>query len=40
MVSHTLGEPLKTMGASVKLAVGMSQRKTNASAPDKTVPIA
>lgn len=39
MVSHTLGEPLKTMGASVKLAVGMSQRKTNASVPDKTAPI-
>lgn len=28
MVSHTLGEPLKTMGASVKLAVGMSRKKT------------
>ncbi len=32
MVSHTLGEPLKTMGASLKLAVGMSQKKTNAAA--------
>lgn len=30
MVSHTLGEPVKTMGASLKLAVGMSQKKTNA----------
>jgi MoaA/NifB/PqqE/SkfB family radical SAM enzyme len=30
MVSHTLGEPIKTMGASVKLAVGMSRKKTNA----------
>lgn len=27
MVSHTLGEPLKTFGASVKLAVGMSAPK-------------
>jgi MoaA/NifB/PqqE/SkfB family radical SAM enzyme len=27
MVSHTLGEPLKTFGASVKLAVGMSVAK-------------
>ena len=33
MVSHTLGEPLKTFGASVKLAVGMS-------APKKKVPAA
>jgi MoaA/NifB/PqqE/SkfB family radical SAM enzyme len=32
MVSHTLGEPLTTMGASLKLAVGMSQKKTNAGA--------
>ena len=40
MVSHTLGEPIKTMGASVKLAVGMSQKKTNAAAPArKPVPI-
>jgi hypothetical protein len=28
MVSHTLGEPLKTFGASVKLAVGMSNPKS------------
>jgi MoaA/NifB/PqqE/SkfB family radical SAM enzyme len=27
MVSHTLGEPLKTFGASVKLAIGMSSPK-------------
>lgn len=27
MVSHTLGEPIKTMGASIKLAVGMSSPK-------------
>ena len=33
MISHTLGEPIKTMGASVKLAVGMSQKKTNACVP-------
>jgi MoaA/NifB/PqqE/SkfB family radical SAM enzyme len=36
MVSHTLGEPLKTMGASVKLAVGMSQKKTNAVVADSS----
>jgi len=30
MVSHTLGEPLKTFGASVKLAIGMSKPKTKA----------
>lgn len=30
MVSHTLGEPLKTFGASVKLAIGMSRPKTKA----------
>jgi hypothetical protein len=35
MVSHTLGEPLKTFGASIKLALGMSQPK-KACAPDKT----
>jgi MoaA/NifB/PqqE/SkfB family radical SAM enzyme len=29
MVSHTLGEPLKTFGASVRLAVGMSAPKKN-----------
>jgi MoaA/NifB/PqqE/SkfB family radical SAM enzyme len=28
MVSHTLGEPLKTLGASLSLAVGMSRKKT------------
>ena len=33
MVSHTLGEPLKHAGASIKLALGMSQKKTNAQAP-------
>ncbi|MFI5347607.1 MAG: radical SAM protein [Elusimicrobiota bacterium] len=33
MVSHTLGEPLKTFGASVKLAVGMSS-------PKKKTPVA
>ena len=33
MVSHTLGEPLKTFGASVKLAVGMSTPKKSAAAP-------
>lgn len=27
MVSHTLGEPLKTFGASVKLAVGMREKR-------------
>jgi MoaA/NifB/PqqE/SkfB family radical SAM enzyme len=32
MVSHTLGEPLKTFGASVKLAVGMSAPKKKAAA--------
>ena len=36
MVSHTLGEPLKTFGASVKLAIGMSKPKAKACAPDKT----
>lgn len=35
MVSHTLGEPLKTFGASVKLALGMSQPKPRACAPEK-----
>ena len=25
MISHTLGEPLKTFGASLKLALGMSK---------------
>ncbi len=41
MVSHTLGEPLQTMGASVKLAVGMRQKKTNVrAAPAKAVPFA
>ena len=30
MISHTLGEPFKTAGASIKLAVGMSQKRTNA----------
>ncbi|MBI3553434.1 MAG: radical SAM protein [Elusimicrobia bacterium] len=39
MVSHTLGEPLKTMGASLKLAVGMSQKKTNA-ASSEPFPVA
>ena len=32
MVSHTLGEPLKTFGASVKLAVGMSGKSSPAAA--------
>jgi MoaA/NifB/PqqE/SkfB family radical SAM enzyme len=36
MVSHTLGEPLKTFGASVKLAIGMSKPKAKACAPGKT----
>ena len=36
MVSHTLGEPLKTFGASVKLAIGMSKPKAKACAPDKS----
>ena len=30
MVSHTLGEPFKTMKASLSLALGMRQKKTNA----------
>ena len=38
MVSHTLGEPLKTFGASVKLAIGMSQPKAKACAPEPAVP--
>jgi MoaA/NifB/PqqE/SkfB family radical SAM enzyme len=40
MVSHTLGEPLKTMGASVKLAVGMSRKQTNAPARQAAAPAA
>ncbi len=36
MVSHTLGEPLKTFGASVKLAIGMSKPKAKACSADKT----
>jgi MoaA/NifB/PqqE/SkfB family radical SAM enzyme len=38
MVSHTLGEPLKTFGASVKLAVGMSKPKAKACSPDQKTP--
>ncbi len=38
MVSHTLGEPLKTFGASIKLAVGMSRPKAKACAPDQKTP--
>jgi len=37
MVSHTLGEPFKTMGASVKLALGMSRSR---SAPKEGPPAA
>ncbi len=40
MISHTLGEPFKTMGASVKLAVGMSRKKTNAEVPPGKTPVA
>ena len=37
MVSHTLGEPLKTFGASVKLALGM---KAATSKPKAQVAVA
>ena len=38
MVSHTLGEPLKTMGASLSLAIGMSsQKKAAAPAPEPSL---
>ncbi|MBI5201097.1 MAG: radical SAM protein [Elusimicrobia bacterium] len=41
MVSHTLGEPLKTFGASVKLALGMSkQTKQSKEKADRREPVA
>ena len=40
MVSHTSGEPLKTFGASVKLAIGMSKPKAKACSPDKSAAAA
>jgi sulfatase maturation enzyme AslB (radical SAM superfamily) len=38
MVSHTLGEPLSTMGASLKLAVGMSRKQTNSGTAESRPP--
>jgi MoaA/NifB/PqqE/SkfB family radical SAM enzyme len=38
MVSHTLGEPLKTFGASVKLAIGMSKDKKPKACASESVP--